>query len=92
MNEFLTSNDARYRLLRTIVQGVIGVIVANLDTLIGLTPTPAVVKPIIVAVIMACLSPIMAYIGEQDGHGDTADYDLDEYYDEFMEPMEEEDE
>lgn len=66
MNTFLTSNDAKWRLARTIVQGVIGVIIANLDTIIGLTPVPATVKPLIVAIVMACLSPIMATMGGAD--------------------------
>ena len=35
MNEFLASNDWQWRLLRTIVQGVLGVIVANLDLIMG---------------------------------------------------------
>lgn len=88
MNEFLTSNETRFRLLRTIVQGVIGVIIANLDTIIGLTPIPIAVKPIIVALVMACLSPIMAELGkhtdpvyeeafddfEEDEGGDGDDY------------------
>ncbi len=66
MNTFLSSNEAKYRLLRTIIQGIFGVVVANLDTLIGLTPIPPEVKPMIVALVMACLSPIMAYLGEQN--------------------------
>ena len=31
MSEFLASNEWQWRLLRTIVQGVLGVVVANLD-------------------------------------------------------------
>lgn len=62
-NEFLSSNEARYRLARTIVQGVIGVLIANLDLIIGLTPIPIALRPLIVALVMAILSPIMAMIG-----------------------------
>ena len=29
MNTFLTSNEWQYRLLRTIIQGILGVVVAN---------------------------------------------------------------
>lgn len=36
MNEFLASNDWQWRLLRTIVQGVLGVVIANLDLILGL--------------------------------------------------------
>ena len=63
MNTFLTSNDTKYRLLRTIVQGLIGVLIANIDILVGLTPINPDLKPIIVAVVMAILSPIMAELG-----------------------------
>ena len=35
MEEFLTSNAWQYRLGRTVVQSVLGVIVANIDILIG---------------------------------------------------------
>ena len=35
MNRFLTSNEWQWRLLRTVVQGVLGVVVANVDLLMG---------------------------------------------------------
>lgn len=63
MKEFLTSNEPRYRLARTIVQGVIGVIIANLDLLIGLTPIEPALRPVITGLVMAVLSPIMAMLG-----------------------------
>lgn len=63
MKEFLTSNDTKYRLLRTIVQGIIGVIIANLDTIVGLTPLDPAIKTIIVGLVMAVLSPIMSTLG-----------------------------
>lgn len=63
MKEFLTSNEPRYRLARTIVQGVIGVIIANLDLLIGMTPIPPALKPVITGFVMAILSPVMAMMG-----------------------------
>ena len=69
MNEFLNSNEARYRLARTILQGCIGVLIANLDVLIGLTPISPALKPMIVALVMAILSPIMAAMGN-NGVGD----------------------
>ena len=34
MNEFLASNDWQWWLLRTIVQGVLGVVIANLELII----------------------------------------------------------
>lgn len=64
MNEFFTSNAAKYRLARTIVQGIIGVIIANLDVIIGMTAIPLALRPMIVALVMAVLSPIMAMMGK----------------------------
>lgn len=83
MNVLFTSNEAKFRLLRTIIQGIIGVIIANLDMIIGFTPIPPEVKPMIVALVMACLSPIMAYLGEQNGK--EAKYDEVIYDDTYAE-------
>lgn len=63
MKEFLTSNEPKYRLARTIVQGIIGVLVANIDLLIGMTPIPPAIKPVITGLVMAILSPVMAMLG-----------------------------
>ena len=70
MKKFLTSNETLYRLLRTIVQGVLGVVIANLDLITGAFSVDEIWKPFIVAVIMAILSPVMALLGkdkEEDG-------------------------
>ena len=69
--KFLTSNDWQYRLLRTIVQGIIGVLIANLDVLIGSLTISDTLRPIIVALCMAVLSPIMAEIGRAQEKGVT---------------------
>lgn len=61
--KFLTSNDWQYRLLRTIIQGIIGVLIANVDVLIASLSISDTLRPIIVALCMAVLSPIMAEIG-----------------------------
>ena len=66
MKKFLTSNDASYRLARTILQGFIGVIIANIDVIIGTFTISSEWRPIIVALCMAILSPIMAAIGGSD--------------------------
>lgn len=66
MRKFLSSNEPLYRLLRTIVQAVIGVIVANIDIITGSFIMDPVYKPIIAGVIMAILSPIMAALGGTD--------------------------
>lgn len=67
MNTFLKSNDWKYRLLRTIVQGVIGVIVANVDILVGYIVLDPATRALVVAFVMAVLSPIMAELGERSG-------------------------
>ena len=64
MNEFLTSNDTKWRLLRTIVQGILGVIVANLDTIVGACVFDPAQRALVVALVMAILSPVMAEIGK----------------------------
>ena len=60
MTDFLTSNEWQWRLLRTIAQGVLGVVVANIDLLVGV----AVLEPSWRALVMAVLSPLMAEIGK----------------------------
>lgn len=63
MNTFLTSNEAKWRLARTIVQGVIAAIIANLADILGLIHLDPPVIAIVVPIIMAILSPIMEYLG-----------------------------
>ena len=62
-NLFLTSNNAKWRTLRTIVQGIIGVLVANIDLIIGNLSFDASTKAVIVALVMAILSPCMKALG-----------------------------
>lgn len=64
--EFLKSNKTRYRLLRTIAQGIIGVIVSNVDLLVSWLTIPPEFKPLIVAIVMAILSPIMSELGKDN--------------------------
>lgn len=61
--KFLKSNETLFRLLRTIVQGIIGVVIANLDVITGSFQIPDVWKPIIAALVMAVLSPVMSMLG-----------------------------
>ena len=63
MNRFLTSNDWQFRLLRTIVQGILGVVIANIDLITGMFVFDPTIKALIVALVMAVLSPIMAVLG-----------------------------
>ena len=68
MDKFLTSNDWKYRLLRTIIQGVLGVVVANLDLIFGQVALDPSMRALVVALVMAVLSPIMALLGaKEDG-------------------------
>lgn len=80
MKTFLNSNETIYRLARTILQGIIGVLIANVDLLIESFAIPVAYKPMIVALVMAILSPIMSELG-RDG-GDPVTFDDDEYEEE----------
>lgn len=63
MGEFLTGNEWYWRLARTVAQGVIGVLVANLDLIVGW----CMLDPSVRALVMAVLSPVMAELGEHGG-------------------------
>lgn len=65
MDKFLTSNDWKYRLLRTIIQGVLGVLIANLDLIFGQVILDPSMRALVVALVMAVLSPIMAAMGKE---------------------------
>ena len=64
MEWFLRSNSTWARILRTMVQGLLGVLVAELPEIVGLFNIPDYVQAIIVAVMMAILTPIMAELGK----------------------------
>ena len=66
LKALFNSNDTKDRLIRTIIQGVIGVIIANLDLLVSGLTIPTEYKPMIVALVMAILSPIMAELGKDE--------------------------
>lgn len=65
MNWFFNSNSASARLLRTIIQGILGVLVANIDVFMGYTSLSIEMRSIVVALVMAILSPIMKEIGKK---------------------------
>lgn len=69
MNTFLTSNEWQYRLLRTIIQGILGVVVANLDLIVGACVFDPSQRALVVALVMAVLSPIMAALGNEEDNG-----------------------
>lgn len=74
---FFRSNKTKYRLLRTIAQGIIGVIIANLDLLVSGLTIPPEYKAMIVAMVMAILSPIMSELGKAE-EPDEADPEEEE--------------
>ena len=63
MQKFLSSNETRFRLGRTILQGVIGVLIANVDLIVSAWNFAPQTKAFIVALVMAVLSPIMSELG-----------------------------
>ena len=65
MANFLRDNSTQMRLLRTILQGLIGVIIANLDLFVSFIQIDPALKPVIVAAVMAVLSPIMSELGKE---------------------------
>ena len=71
--KLFSSNETGYRLLRTIIQAVIGVVIANLDVIVGTFSIDTVWKPVIVALIMAILSPVMAELGKNSKGADEDD-------------------
>ena len=73
MNEFLASNDWQWRLLRTIVQGVLGVVVANIDLITGYVILDPAARALVVALVMAVLSPVMAMLGGKGAVDDGGD-------------------
>ena len=54
------------RMARTIVQGLIGVVVSNLDIIVGTFQIDPTFKPIITAAVMAVLAPVMAELGKAE--------------------------
>lgn len=63
MTKLLTGNEWNWRLLRTIAQGVIGVFVANVDLIVGFAVMDPTIRALVVAFVMAVLSPVMAELG-----------------------------
>ena len=65
MIKFLSDNSAEMRLARTIVQGIIGVLVSNLDVILGTFSIDPTLKPVVAALVMAVLAPVMAELGKE---------------------------
>lgn len=69
MSEFLNSNERGWCLLRTAAQGVLGVIEANVDLLMGCAALDPTWRAVYVALVMAVLSPVMAALGKAGAEG-----------------------
>ena len=52
--------------MRTVIQGVLGVVVANVDLLMGVAVLDPTWRALCVAMVMAVLSPVMAELGKAD--------------------------
>lgn len=65
IKRFLSENTSEMKLARTIVQGVIGVLISNIDLLVGFVSIPPEMKPVITALVMAVLTPVMAELGNK---------------------------
>jgi len=63
MSEFLTGNGWQWRLARTVTQGILGVVVANADLIMGACVLDPTWRALAVALVMAVLSPVMAELG-----------------------------
>ena len=66
MNRFLTSNEWQWRLLRTVVQGVLGIVVANVGPHMGVVVLDPTCRALCMAMVMAVLSPVMVELGKAD--------------------------
>ena len=83
VKKFCGSNKTRHKVLRTILQGVISTIVVNLDLLVGFIPAiPVELKPVLVAALMAILTPIMAALGGEEGPAELTDEEAERMEDE----------
>ena len=62
LNDFLTSNDTGMRLVRTIVQGLVSVLIVAVPLLMGGVIKDATWASIATAAIMCVLSPVMSML------------------------------
>lgn len=69
MSEFLNGNEWGWRLLRTVAQGVLGVIEANVDLLMSCAALDPTWRAVYVALVMAALSHVMAALGKAGAEG-----------------------
>lgn len=63
MSEFLTNNRWPWQLVRTIAQGVLGVVVANVNMLVGWAVFELTWRAVVVALVITMLTPVTAALG-----------------------------
>ena len=68
MENFLTSNETKWKLFRTIVEAVLGVVISNLDYIVGLTIFDPKMRALVCAFVVAITSPILSEIGKAVYH------------------------
>ena len=70
MNDFLTGNTTKHKVLRTIVQAIVSFIVvdggANLAELFAHIPIDGWMKTMLFGLCMTILTALMPYIGDSD--------------------------
>jgi hypothetical protein len=76
MSSFLQGNEWWWRLARTVVQGVLGVVVANVDLLVGAAALEPEWRALVAALVMAVLSPVMAEVGSHAGGSGSGSGDV----------------
>lgn len=62
----MARNEWQWRLVRAIVQGIIGVFIANIDLVVGWCVLAPSIRALVVALVMAVLLPGMAALGGND--------------------------
>ena len=77
MSDFLASNDWQWRLARTIVQGVIGVLIANIDLIVGWCVFDPIVKRALAMALGSRYDEVQAEVNWILSGGSSASYDVD---------------
>ena len=65
IKDFMGRNDAMARCLRTIIQGVLAVLLENLGMILTGFHLDASTQAVVTALLMAVISPIMAQLKEE---------------------------
>lgn len=65
LNWFLADNSAEAKLARTVAQGALGAVASAITYYAAMAPEFVAVA--VCPVVMAVLSPVMAYLGERTG-------------------------